>query len=145
MPLRSASCSPGKLCLAGFYHTSAPPLAAFDPDNRGVEQGSGLEDDRIVVGTTPAHQNPARDRLMVALVSLCDRLGRRGRLFRSRFVGASERAVKQGQRGRAKRSKGDSSHPRRSSAPIERITASGCSERSCSPGHGGADRCPVPE
>jgi hypothetical protein len=114
MPLRSASCSPGKLCLAGFSHTSAPPLGAFDPDNRGVEQGS---------------INPARDRLMVALVSLCDRLGRRERLFRSRFVGASERAVKQGQRGRAKRSKGDSSHPRRSSAPIERITASGCSER----------------
>ena len=57
--LRSASCLPGKLCLAGFNHPSVPPVAAFDPDNRAVEQASGLEDDRIVVGTTPTHQqNP---------------------------------------------------------------------------------------
>jgi hypothetical protein len=56
---RSASCSPGKLCLAGFNHPSVPPVAAFDPDNRAVEQASGLEDDRIVVGNTPTHQqNP---------------------------------------------------------------------------------------
>ena len=49
---RSASCSPGKLCLAGFNHTNVPSLAAFDPDNRSVEQCSGLKDDRIVVYRT---------------------------------------------------------------------------------------------
>jgi len=43
-------------------------------------------------------------------------------------VCACERAFKRGQCGRAKRSQGDSSHPRRSNAPIERITATGCSE-----------------
>ena len=30
MLLRSVSYSPGKLCLAGFNHTSVPLLAAFD-------------------------------------------------------------------------------------------------------------------
>ena len=57
--LRCASCSPGKLCLAGFNRTSGPPLVAFDPNNRGIEQGSGHKDDRIVVGTAPANQQLA--------------------------------------------------------------------------------------
>jgi hypothetical protein len=40
-PLASRLLS-GKPCLAGFDHTRGSSLAAFDPDNRGVEQGSRL-------------------------------------------------------------------------------------------------------
>src|SRR5262245_47983169 len=49
--------------------------------------------------------------------------------FNDGRVCACELAPKRGHCGRAKRGEGDSSHPGRSSAPIGRVGASGCSER----------------